>query len=260
MILSLAVKVVATAVVVVIVTVSVARLGPRIGGILVGTPIVLGPAFFFLSREQTTAFVTQAAVSTLHALAATLLFLMSYVSVAGRFGARTSVAVAVSAWTVAAAILTQIPGGVLPALAAYAVVFAAALMLERSLNLSEARTTAQIKRGDIFARGAAAGVLVGITTTIGTRFGPTLSGILAGFPVGFLVVSLTLHQRFGAPVARATLVAAQKGMLSLLAFTTVLAVLAPPLGAMTAFLPALIASLLASTLMASTSWLIGRAP
>lgn len=260
MIPGLAIKVVATAVVVIIVTVSVARLGPRIGGILVGTPIVVGPAFFFLGREQTTAFVTEAAISTLHALAASLLFLMSYVIVATRLPAIASLSVAVIAWAVAAALFIQIPDGLLPALGAYAIVFAAALALERQLRLPPTRAAGAVRWGDLLIRGIAAGTLVGFATTVAAQFGPTLSGVLAGFPVGFVVVSVTLHQRFGAPVTRATLVTAQRGMLSLVAFTATIAVLTPLVGAVTAFLPALVVSLSVSALLAGSTWLMNKAP
>src|SRR5699024_12258380 len=83
MIVGLLVKMAMTAAVVIIVTLLVGRLGPRIGGIVAGTPIVLGPAFFFLVREQTDAFVAHAAGSTLHGRASSLLFLMCFLAVCG---------------------------------------------------------------------------------------------------------------------------------------------------------------------------------
>lgn len=254
MILSLIVKMVMTATIVIIVTLMVGRLGPRIGGIVAGTPIVIGPAFYFLGRAQTSAFVMQAAISTLHALASVLLFLMCFVSIAGRLSAGASVMAAVTVWILTSGIFTQLPSGLGPALALYAVIFAAALVLEHRLNLTQIRATASAHWTDLLIRGIAAGVLVGVATTIGAQAGPTLSGTLTGFPVGFVVISLTLHQRFGAPVARATLASAQRGMLSLVTFATVIAVLAPSLGGTAAFVPALVASLLASALMAAFAW------
>jgi uncharacterized membrane protein (GlpM family) len=254
MILDLVVKMALTAVVVIVVTLMVASLGPRVGGIVAGMPITIGPTFYFLGREQSNAFVTYAAISTLHALASSLLFLICFVSVAARLSAGASVATAVATWTVAAAVFTQMPAGLLPALALYAVIFAISLAINRRLGLAQPATTTSVRLHDLIIRGVMAGVLVGIATTVGTQVGPALSGTLAGFPVGFLMISLTLHQRFGAAVARATLVAAQRGMLSLVAFATVTAALSPLLGGIGAFVPALAASLLASALMVGLAW------
>lgn len=254
MIASLIVKMVMTAIIVIIVTLLVGRLGPRIGGIVAGTPIVIGPAFYFLGREQSDTFVTHAALSTLHALTAVLLFLMCFVSIAGRTRAGTSVSAAVITWAISSTIFAFMPSGLWPALGLYTIVFAAALALERGLNLPLARARQSAGWHDLIIRGLAAGVLVGVATTIGAQAGPTVSGTLTGFPVGFVVISLTLHQRFGAPVARATMVTAQRGILSLLTFTTGMAVLTPLIGASHAFLPALAASLVTSALMAGIAW------
>lgn len=253
MILALAVKILATGFIVIVITVAVARLGPRIGGILAGTPIVIGPAFYFLGHEQSAQFVVAAAISTLHALAATLMFLMAYVSVAGRLSAVASAAVGVGSWLVGAVLFSQLPQGIWPALIVYAAIFAGALVLEYQLRLAETRATAGARWGDLLLRGASAGVLVGATTTIGAHFGPTLSGVLAGFPVGFLVISLTLYQRFGSVLARTTMVAAQRGMLSLVAFAAAMAVLTPTWGVNTAFWSALVGSLLVSALLLAVS-------
>ncbi len=65
-----------------------------------------------------------------------------------------------------------------------------------------------------------------IATALAARSGPMLSGILVGFPVGLFTIGWTLHDRYGADVARATVAAAQQGMLSLVAFAVVTAVLA----------------------------------
>jgi len=254
MIVGLLVKMAMTAAVVIIVTLLVGRLGPRIGGIVAGTPIVLGPAFFFLVREQTDAFVAHAAVSTLHALASSLLFLMCFVAVAGRLDAIASVAAGVAMWLVAALVFVWMPAGLLPALVLYTAVFALALWLERRLRLQAERPDVHTSWHDLLARGITAGMLVGIATTIGAHYGPVVSGTLTGFPVGFVVISLTLHQRYGAPVARSTLVAAQRGMLSLVMFAAAITALTPVLGGRAAFLPALVASLLVSALLAGVAW------
>ncbi|SHF53722.1 hypothetical protein SAMN02745148_02902 [Modicisalibacter ilicicola DSM 19980] len=249
MIIALVIKMLLTAVVVIAVTLTVAHVGPRLGGIVAGTPIVLGPAFFFLGREQEAAFIAEAAVSTLHALAATLLFTIAYVLAAGRFAALASLSMALLAWMAGAAVFARLPGGYGIALVTYAAVFALALGLKYWLRLPQARVRAPSRWSDLLLRGVIAGALVGVATTAATQAGPDVSGMLIGFPVGFLVIAFTLHQRFGAPVARATVTTAQSGMLSLVAFAATEAITARALGGIIAFYLALAASLGVSALL-----------
>ncbi|MCS4504274.1 hypothetical protein NYO91_09315 [Arhodomonas aquaeolei] len=246
MLLTGLVKMITTAVVIIAVTLSVARLGPRLGGVIAGTPIVLGPAFFFLGLERPPAFLADAAVATLHALTATLVFLVAYVLAAARLGPVASLATAVAAWVAAAAAFATIPGGWVVGLAAYAALFALASAIRRRLDLPRPRVRAPTRRLDLLVRGLAGGVLVGVVTTVAAEAGPQVAGTLTGFPVGFTMISLTLHQRFGPAVARATLATAQGGMLSLVAFASVEAATAPVAGGMGAFALAFAASVTVS--------------
>lgn len=80
----LLVKWLSTALIVIGVSVAVVRLGPKLGGVLAGTPIVLAPGYFFMLREQSSTFVADAALGTLHAMIATLAFCLGYVLLAAR--------------------------------------------------------------------------------------------------------------------------------------------------------------------------------
>ncbi len=249
MILELAVKMAATAIVVIAVTLAVARVGSRIGGIIAGTPIVLGPAFFFLGHEQSAMFVAAAAVSALHALTATLLFTMVYVLAAARYGAIASLGLGVLGWIVGAVVFTAVPGGVALAVSTYAVVFVLVTLIQRRTRLPSAIARAPARWPDLLLRGAVAGALVAMATTAAALAGPKVSGTLTGFPIGFLVIGLTLHQRFGAAVARATVAAAQRGMFSLVAFAATAALAAPAFGGVAAFYCSLAASIGISALL-----------
>ncbi|MDN3517462.1 hypothetical protein QWY84_07575 [Aquisalimonas lutea] len=240
---AIAVKMLATAVVVIGVTLSVGHLGPRLGGIIAGTPIVLAPAFFFLGREQSPAFVAEAAVSALHALTATLVFTMCYVLAAARLGAISSILLSILGWMASALVFSRIPGGVGTALLVYAGVFGLAMGLDRYLRLPPTRAAAPNRWPDLIFRGVLAGVLVGVATTVATGFGPLVSGTLTGFPVGFITIALTLQQRFGVATARATIATAQRGMFSLIAFAATAGLTAETLGGLGAFFAALAASL-----------------
>jgi hypothetical protein len=239
-------KLIATAVVVVGVSLAVGKLGPRLGGILAGTPIVLGPGYFFLLREHPAAFIQAAALSTLHALVATLLFSICFVVTAGRLKALTSLGLATLCWVPAALLFARVPGGIGVAVLMYLGLLLAAEGVKRWLRLGQPAVVARAGWFDLVLRGLLAGVLVSVATTLAVRAGPQLSGMLVGFPVGLFTIGLTLHERYGAEVARATVSMAQQGMLSLVAFgvvTASLAGLTPPL---VTFLLALLASMAVS--------------
>lgn len=253
-------KLIATALVVIGVSVSVGKLGPRLGGIIAGTPIILGPGYFFLLQEWPTEFIQDAALATLHALIATLLFSISFVLTAERLGALPSLGLATLVWIPGAYLFSFIPGGVAVAVVVYGVVLLSAELIKRVLALKQPKVVAVSGWFDVVLRGLLAGVLVAIATTLAARSGPMLSGILVGFPVGLFTIGWTLHGRYGADVARATVAAAQQGMLSLVAFAVVTAVLVGHVPPMVTFVLALLASIAVSaTLFMVSQWRARRA-
>ncbi|KPQ00019.1 MAG: hypothetical protein HLUCCO03_16870 [Marinobacter sp. HL-58] len=252
-------KLIATAVVVIVVSVSVGKLGPRLGGIIAGTPIILGPGYFFMLQEWPTEFIQAAALATLHALIATLLFSISFVVTAERLGALLSLGLATLIWVPGAYLFSFLPGGITAALVIYGVVLLAADITRRMLALKQPKVVAVSGWFDVVLRGLLAGVLVAVATTVAARTGPMLSGILVGFPVGLFTIGWTLHDRYGADVARATVAAAQQGMLSLVAFAVVTAVLVGHVPPMVTFVFALLASIAVSaTLFMVSQWRLRR--
>lgn len=236
-------KLVATALVVIGVSLAVARLGPRLGGIIAGMPLVLGPGYFFLLQEQSVEFIAAAALSTLHALVATLLFSICYVVAAARLGALASLGLATLCWIPAALLFSLLPGGLWVAVLMYVVVLAVAEGVKHVLALDQPVVVASSGWFDVVLRGLLAGVLVSVATTLAADSGPLLSGMLVGFPVGLFTIGWTLHQRYGAEVARCTVGVAQQGMLSLVAFCVAIATLVDVLPPMATFLVALLASM-----------------
>jgi hypothetical protein len=239
-------KLIATALVVIGVSISVGKLGPRLGGIIAGTPIILGPGYFFLLQEWPAEFIQDAALATLHALIATLLFSISFVLTAERLGALPSLGLATLVWIPGAYLFSFMPGGVAVAVVVYGVVLLSAEIIKRVLALKQPRVVSISGWFDVVLRGLLAGVLVAVATTLAARSGPMLSGILVGFPVGLFTIGWTLHDRYGPDVARATVAAAQQGMLSLVAFAVVTAVLVSHVPPMVTFVFALLASIAVS--------------
>ncbi|WIX33943.1 hypothetical protein QO259_04555 [Salinicola sp. JS01] len=248
------IKWLSTALVVVGVSAAVARLGPRLGGVLAGTPIVLGPGYFFMLREQPAAFVAEAALGSLHAMLATLTFCLGYVLLAGRSGATASVALAALIWLPVAAAAATLPGGVTLGSAVFLFALLLARWLMRSLGLSRDTVSQAPRWGDLLMRGSLAGVIVCLATVVLDSISPAVSGVALSFPIGMLTIALTLHQRHGPGVARATMADTQLGMLSLVAFSAVMAASAESLPPALAFVLALVASLLVSGLL----WFLPR--
>lgn len=239
-------KLVATALVVIGVSVAVGKVGPRLGGILAGTPIILGPGYFFMLQERSEEFLRAAALSTLHALIATLIFAICFVLAAGRFGVYASLALATGIWIPTALLFSLLPGGVWGGLLVYGLVLLLAEAIRRALKLGQTVVIARSGWFDLLFRGLLAGILVSLATTVAAKSGPLLSGMLVGFPVGLFTIGWTLYERYGPEVARATVSMAQKGMLSLVAFALVLALTVGSLPPMATFAISLLASIMVS--------------
>lgn len=255
MLIVLAAKLVATAAVVIGVSVTVGKLGPRLGGIMAGMPIVLGPGYFFMLKEQSPAFIREAALSTLHALIATLVFSICFVVSARRLGARTSLALATVCWIPAVLLFSALPGGVAIAVLVYALALLLAKGINRRLRLAPPAVAVASGWLDLVFRGVLAGLLVSVATTLAANSSPLFSGILVGFPIGLLTISWTLAQRYGVEIARATVSMAQQGMLSLMAFCVVATTLVNAAPPMATFLLALLASMAVSvTLFTLSQW------
>lgn len=253
-------KLIATALVVIGVSVTVGKLGPRLGGIIAGTPIIIGPGYFFMLQERSTEFIQAAALATLHALIATLLFSITFVLTAERLGAMLSLGLATVIWIPGAYLFSFMPGGFVAAAVVYGAVLLSAEMVKHVLALKPPKVVAASGWFDLVLRGLLAGVLVASATTLAARSGPMLSGILVGFPVGLLTIGWTLHDRYGASVARATVAAAQQGMLSLVAFAVITALLVGYTSPRLIFLYALLASIATSTVLFMISqWRFRRA-
>ncbi|MED5296554.1 hypothetical protein ACSEE7_03740 [Halomonas cupida] len=246
MVTLLLIKWLATASVVIGVSLAAVRLGPGIGGVLAGTPIVLGPGYFFMLREQPGGLVADAALGSLHAMLATLAFCLAFVLASGRFGAWASAGISAGLWWVAAAVANALPGGVGLALVVFLACLAMAMRRLRSLHLASVSVSAPVRWVDLLLRGSLAGAIVCLATLLVGTWAPAVSGMVLSFPIGMLTIALTLHQRYGAAAARATLASTQLGMLSLVAFSAVLALSADTLPPATTFSLAVAAALATS--------------
>ena len=235
----LLVRLVATAAIVIGISLAVERLGPLVGGALVGLPIVVGPGFFFLIREHTLTFSADAAASSLTSLCSTQAFLLVFCATAARASPGTTIIMASSAWVVMAVALSYMPTNPFLGLLLFTLaVFVARQLGRRFVTPVSAPQTPGGLRLLVF-RGFAAGILVAIATGLAKTLGPELSGFIVTYPIGFTMISITLHQRLGASTAVATMYAATRGLASLAAFSFTLSTTIIQLGPALAFTSAL---------------------
>jgi hypothetical protein len=243
------VRLIATACVVLVVTVIVGRLGPRVGGVVAGLPIVVGPGLAFIALDETPAYLVEAAGFVLVSLVATQAFMFAYAQAARTLRPAASLLAAIAAWLGVIAILAfptfhPLVAALLFALAA----FASAYVLRRT-EADPATPPVQDGWTSLLLRAGLAGIMVGAISLGAQALGPRIAGLLLAYPVGMTVIAVTIHQRHGAPAVIGTLAAAALGTLSIGAFALAVALLTSPLGAAPALLLALGASLLVSLLL-----------
>ncbi|MCG6122127.1 MAG: hypothetical protein MEP57_05395 [Microvirga sp.] len=252
------VRVLATAGVVLGVTALVARLGPRIGGVVAGLPIVVGPGLFFLSLDETPAYVAQAAVFTLVSLSATQSFVLGFALTARRWSANIALLCAFAAWAATALALYPV---VLDAGGAFALFVGAAIVTRLVIGRLGVRDFPRPRRGglaSLLLRAGLAGLLVGATTLASARLGPHLSGILLAYPVGMTVIAYTIHQREGPETLIGTLRSVSLGTISIATFGFVTAITIEAWGATAALSAALAASLAVTAGLLVASRVVGR--
>lgn len=237
-----AIRAASTAFVVVFVAWIAARLGPAIGGVVIGLPIVLAPGFFFMLREHSADFVAASASGAIYSLAATQIFLGAFVIASARLGALGATAAAIAAWCVFAIPLAFVPHDPLVGAALFAFTTLIARSVGRRFVDPDRRTPSPTRWSLLILRGVAAGVLVGCVTFGASRLGASLAGTLLAFPIGFCVILLSLRLDHGAEIAGQTAHAGLVGVVSLVGFCLALAVTSVPIGQWQGYGAALLAS------------------
>ena len=238
-----AIRAASTAFVVVFVAWIAARLGPTIGGVVIGLPIVLAPGFFFMLREHSADFVAASASGAIYSLAATQIFLGAFVVASTRLGAAGATAAAIAAWCVLAIPLAFVPHDPLAGTALFALTTLLARLVGRRFVDPDRRASSPARWSLLILRGIAAGMLVGCVTFAASRLGASLAGTLLAFPIGFCVILLSLRLDHGAEIAGQTAHAGLVGVVSLAGFCLALAVASQTIGQWQAFGAALLASL-----------------
>lgn len=171
------------------------RFGPRVGGLLLGFPLMAGPISVFFAVEQGNGFAAAAANGTLRAITAVAGFAAIYGLLAPAAAWLLCLAVAIAGFFGISAVVSKVDIDIVGAgLGAYLCV-AMALAALRPPRLLP--SPAVPPWWDIWLRMATSALLVAVITLVADRLGPTWSGIIGAFPVITTVAICFMHQQWG---------------------------------------------------------------
>lgn len=247
--LDVLIRIITTAAIVIIVTTSVGTFGPVVGGLLAGLPIALGPGFYFLLDTVSVKFLAQTATFSLLALSATQAFLLTYIMTA-RYGLQIlSLVTSIAIWVFFLAGLKQLPMTLLFA----SLLFACMTCGTYLIGCRFVMTKSQVRKKEGFwmlvLRAFMGGLMVAIVTITAPLLGGEYTGMLLAFPIFYVLLSITIHQQYGAATVINVLHSALLGTIGLGIFCATLVVCLQSFTATIAFFIGLVASLAATSCM-----------
>ena len=215
------------------ITFSGRRWGPAVAGWLSGFPVVSGPILFFMATEQGLPFASAAAVGTLSAVLAIVVFGLSYAWAATRMSWPGSLMCALFAYFAAVALLNVLapPVFVAAPLIVIALWFAPRLFPTRVTAQSDLASP----RGELILRVLTSAVLVVSVTYFASSLGARLSGIFAMFPVINSVLAVFSHLHSGRQFTISLLRGMVLGYYAFATFCLVLALTLSQLGITVSF-------------------------
>jgi hypothetical protein len=200
--LSLALKMAVTAGFVVVAAMVAERAGPAIGALVATLPIAAGPAYFFVALDHDAQFISQSAIGSIAAHAATGVFSLVYIVLAQRFGIAISVIGAVGTWFVVAFLLRGVEWSFLTVAAANLTTYAVCIALTaRYRHVRMPLITP--KWYDVPVRAAMVACLVAAVVGTSGKVGPAVTGLLAVFPIVMTSLMLIFQARVGGPATAA---------------------------------------------------------
>jgi hypothetical protein len=243
--LTLVIKMGASAAIVVAASVLVERSGPLVGAMIATLPISAGPSFAYLALEHGPEFVSQSALASLPATAATGIFILAYVALAQRGGLALSLAGAFAAWALAVFLVSRLVWSLPAAIALNAAVYTSGILATRRFLMHQPVKSAGRRWWDLPVRALAVMVLVAVVLLAGRMVGPQAAGFAALAPVVLTSLALIFHNRLGGPATASIMAHGLPGMLGFAAAILVLCLTVIPFGS---------AAALTGALMVSVGW------
>jgi hypothetical protein len=209
--LSIAVKMIVTALFFVGAPFAAERGGPVVGGMIATLPISAGPAYVFLALDHDSSFLAGAALASFVSTAATCVAALVFAVAAQRRGPVASIGSAFLVWLAGIALLQARPWTITSAVLVVASVFAVCLILVERYR-GAARPVLVRRWYDVPLRATMVAILVALVIVLSTSLGPALTGFAACFPIVLMSLMVILHPRLGGPAAAAVLANSMLGL------------------------------------------------
>lgn len=219
------------------------RSNPRLAGVLVGLPLGAGLSVYFFTLERGVGFTLAALPWGIAGLSAALALSLAYAA-AGKFfrlRGRIKPVLASSlagflAYVAAAAALRAMPLNLGRATALTAAALAANAAAFRALGFPKSPGLKKpLGLGVVAFRAVVAGLVVTAVTSAAGAFGPTWSGILSAFPALLFPLVLVLHFEEGEALYPGVIQGFGYGVINLVCFYLMSALLLPRIGLNAAF-------------------------
>ncbi len=225
-----------------LITLAAHRWGPAVAGWLSGFPVVSGPVLLFLAVERGPVFTAQAAIGTLSAVVAILLFGISYAWAATRWSWFPCLLAALAVYFIGVFALNALA----PSLVVAALLTSLAMLFAPYAfpRLDAVPGSAPPQSLNVLLRMMVGAALVLLVTRFASDLGPRLSGLLAMFPVMASVLAVFSQRQSGAAFTIKLLRGMVFGYYAFAVFCLVLALALPRTGIATSFCIALACAVL----------------
>jgi hypothetical protein len=253
-VVTLALRMIAAALVVIVAAFLVERAGPFIGAMIVTLPITTGPAYVFLGLDHPPEFLATTALSSLVANASTPVFMGIYARLAQTRGVVVSLLVALSAWAGIVAAASTVEWTLARAILLNVVLYSLGALLLRGIGQAASVKPAGRRWWDLPLRAVTVMALCAAVILVARLIGPEAAGFVALAPMGFVSMALVVHPRAGGPTSAAVFANALPGMLGFVAALLVVHLAVVQLGTW----PGLLAGLAVSVLWNGSLVLLGR--
>lgn len=197
--------------------------GASVAGLLSGLPIIAGPIVFFMYLENGLNFARDAAGAAVAGIAALSSFCFSYSWFCFRYTWQYSLF-----WACVIYFAVALAIGVLKLSLTQSVVISLLVVMTQiyfSPKLDKLPFTVAASANEILLRMCFAFILVLVITCSAQSLGYTFSGIFAAFPVAGSTIALFSHRNYSALHAARSLKSMKQGLISMVAFFYLLAVI-----------------------------------
>lgn len=176
--------------------------GPAIGALIATLPIAAGPAYVFVALDHDAQFISDSAIGSIAAHAATAAFSLAFILLAQRWPMSVSVTGAVAIWFAVAFVLREVSWAfwsvALVNLAAYGV------CIVLTARYRHVRMPLIVRKWyDVPLRAVMVACLVAAVVASSGHVGPAATGLLAVYPIVMTSLMIIFQERVGGPAAAA---------------------------------------------------------